>query len=103
MKEYMKKYTMVLLLGSLLIVLGCDKAQHISSWERHCEACHDGKTMLNGRVALDREQMKAKYKNLDEFANACGNSPACMNILKHEEKLLRAVGKELGMQESAKK
>jgi hypothetical protein len=103
MKEYTMKIIVFLLLISFLVVLGCDKAQHISSWERHCGACHDGKTMLNGKVALDREQMKAKYKSLDEFSNACGSSPSCMNILKHEEKLLRAVGKELGIQESVKK
>ncbi len=77
--------------------LGCNKTQSVGLWERHCEACHDGKTVLNGRIVASREQIKEKYKTLDEFANACTNSPVCMNIVKHEEKLLIKVGTEIGI------
>lgn len=72
-------------------------------WERHCEACHDGKTVLNGKVVAGREQIKEKYRTLEEFANACVNSPVCMNIVKHEEKLLLKVGTEIGIKPAAKK
>ncbi|MFZ2196346.1 MAG: hypothetical protein WAV13_01335 [Thermodesulfovibrionales bacterium] len=41
--------------------------------------------------------MKAKYKTLAEFANACAGAPACMNIVKHEEKLLKEAGTEIGL------
>lgn len=53
--------------------------------------------MLNGKVVPDKEQMKAKYKTLDEFAKACAGAPVCMNIVKHEEKLLRGAGTEIGL------
>jgi len=70
------------------------------AWERHCEACHDGQTILNGKVVIDREQMKAKYSSLQEFVNACGGSPSCMNILKHDEKFLREAGKNIGLKDT---
>jgi len=70
------------------------------AWERHCVACHDGQTILNGKVVIDREQMKAKYSSLQEFVNACGGSPSCMNILKHDEKLLREAGKNIGLKDT---
>ena len=72
-------------------------------WERHCEACHDGKTILDGRVVADKEQIKRKYKTLEEFANACTKSPECMNIVKHEEGLLLKVGSEIGLAPAVKK
>ncbi len=72
-------------------------------WERHCEACHDGRTILNGRIVPDKEQMKAKFKTLPEFVNACGGSPSCMNIVKHDRKLLEKAGKELGLRETVEK
>lgn len=53
--------------------------------------------MLNGKVVPDKAQMKAKYNTLDEFAKACAGAPACMNIVKHEEKLLREAGTEMGL------
>jgi hypothetical protein len=65
-----------------------------------CGACHDGQTVLNGKVVIDREQIKAKYKTLDDLVKAvsCEGAP-CMNILKHDERLVRRVGKELGMKD----
>jgi len=67
-------------------------------WERMCEACHDGSTVLNGKVVMDKEQMKAKYHTLDELVKAVTcEGPPCMNILKHDEKLVRKVGKEIGI------
>ena len=88
---------------SFLFMLGCGKPQTMSSWERHCAACHDGETVLNGKVLMNREGMKAKYKNLEEFVNACEGSGACMNILKHQKKLLTEVGKELGISGGSRK
>ena len=75
---------------------------NISLWERMCEACHDGTTVLNGKVVIDREQMRAKYQTIDELVKAVTcESPPCMNILKHDEKLVRKVGKEIGIGESS--
>jgi hypothetical protein len=99
----MKAYTLVFIIILIFITSGCNKTQNISLWERHCVACHDGKTMLNGRVTLNREQMKAKYKNLDEFTNACIGSVSCMDILKHEKKLFKEVGTEIGIKNIAGK
>lgn len=93
----------VVMLFSFLFTLGCAKSQTMSAWERHCVACHDGETVLNGKVLVNREGMKAKYKNLEEFVNACEGSGACMNILKHQKKLLTEVGKELGIGDSSRK
>ncbi len=87
----------------ILPVLSCNKTQGASLWERHCEACHDGKTVLNGKVVASKEQIKQKYRNLEEFSNACANSPVCMNIVKHEEKLLLKVGTEIGIKSAEKK
>ncbi len=75
----------------------------MSLWERHCEACHDGKTVLDGKVVADKGQIKKKYKTLEEFAGACGKSPECMNIVKHEEGLLLKVGAEIGLAPSGKR
>lgn len=94
--------TMVMLFP-LWCTSGCAKPQPMGSWERHCVACHDGETILNGKVLMNREEMKAKYSNLKEFVNACEGSGACMNILKHQEKLLTEVGKELGISESSRR
>jgi len=93
----------VVMLFSFLFTPGCAKPQTMSSWERHCVACHDGETILNGKVLMNREGMKAKYKNLEEFVNACEGSGACMNILKHQKRLLTEVGKELGISDSSRK
>lgn len=77
------------------------RSARISLWERMCEACHDGSTVLNGKVVMDKDQMKAKYHTLDELVNAVTcESPPCMNILKHDEKLVRKVGKEIGIKEA---
>jgi len=93
----------VVMLFSLLFASGCTKPQAIGSWERHCAACHDGETVLNGKVLMNREGMKTKYKDLEGFVNACEGSGACMNILKHQKKLLTEVGKELGISDSSRK
>ncbi len=97
-----KTIGVILLLFSFFFTLSCDTTS-ISLWERHCEACHDGKTILNGKVVLDNEKMTEKYKTLGEFKNACKGAPPCMNILKHEERLFVEVGKELGIKNSLKK
>jgi hypothetical protein len=34
---------------------------------------------------------------LDEFAKACAGAPVCMNIVTHEESLLREAGTEIGL------
>ncbi len=88
---------------SLFLLAGAPAYALTSAWERHCEACHDGQTILNGRVVIDREQMRAKYTNLQEFVNTCGGSSSCMNILKHDKKLLREVGKEIGLKDTPRK
>jgi hypothetical protein len=87
----------IILMFVFCFISGCSKGQSVNSWQRHCESCHDGKTILNGSVVPDKEQMKAKYKTLDEFAQACAGAPVCMNIVKHEEKLLREAGTEIGL------
>ncbi len=70
----------------------------VSLWERMCEACHDGKTVLNGKVVIDKEQIKEKYHTLEELVKAVScEAPPCMNILKHDEKLVREVGEEIGI------
>ena len=92
----------VVILCSFLFT-GCTKPQTMSAWERHCVACHDGETILNGKVLMNKEGMKATFKDLGEFVNACEGSGACMNILKHQKKLLSEVGKELGISDSSRK
>jgi hypothetical protein len=82
---------------SLFFASSCSKTEQISLWDRHCAVCHDGKTILNGNVVINREQIKAKYKTLDEFSNACAGTASCMNILKHDKKLFIEVGKEIGI------
>ncbi len=81
----------------LLFASSCSKTEHISLWDRHCAACHDGKTVLNGAVVINMEQMKSNYKTLDAFSNACAGTASCMNILKHDKKLFLKVGKEIGI------
>jgi hypothetical protein len=93
----------VVLLFPLLAGFTSRSERH-SLWERMCEACHDGETVLNGKVVMDKTQMKAKYHTLDELVNAVTcQAPPCMNILKHDEKLVRKVGKEIGIREAQKK
>lgn len=77
------------------------KSQRISLWDRMCEACHDGATVLNGKVVIDKEQIRAKYHSIDDLVSAVScEGPPCMNILKHDEKLVRKVGKEIGIKET---
>ena len=88
---------LMILICSLIFASSCCKIESISLWDRHCAACHDGKTILNGKVVINREQMKSKYKTLDEFSNTCAGTASCMNILKHDKKLFIEVGKEIGI------
>jgi len=81
----------------LVLLAGGSVWASAGAWDRYCEACHDGQTILNGKVVINREQMKAKYSSLQEFVNACGGSPSCMNIVKHDKKLLREAGKDIGL------
>ena len=97
-----RKTTYAIVFFMILICLlffswSCRKTERISLWERHCAACHDGKTILNGKVVINKEQMKSKYKTLDEFSNACAGTASCMNILKHDKKLFIEVGKAIGI------
>jgi hypothetical protein len=98
-KEKKSKVTRIftILLGTLLFTEGGSQAGPIGLWERHCDACHDGKTILNGKVVINKDQMKEKYKTLDSFVNACEGSASCMNILKHDKRLFMKVGKEIGI------
>ncbi len=91
----------IIILLSPLLLAPSYRSARISMWDRMCEACHDGKTILNGQVVIDKDQITAKYKTLDELVNAVTcEGPPCMNILKHDEKLVRRVGKEIGIKES---
>jgi L-rhamnose mutarotase len=94
-------YLRIVLLMSLPLLAGADyKPEHTPLWERMCAACHDGKTILNGSVVIDREKMKEKYGTVDDLVKAVScEGPACMNILKHDEKLVRKVGKEIGIRD----
>jgi hypothetical protein len=88
---------LIVLLFPLLAGFGTSTS-NISLWDRMCASCHDGKTVLDGKVVIDREQMKAKYKTLDQLVDAVTcQGPPCMNILRHDEKLVRQVGREIGI------
>ena len=88
---------------TLIVALSCNKPSRVSLWDRHCEACHAGETTHNQNVVIDKEQMKVKYRTLNEFVNACGGSASCMNILKHDKKLFKEVGKEIGIKDVPEK
>ncbi len=96
----MKARHMLILMMILFPLLAgfTSKTNRTSLWDRMCDACHDGSTVLNGKVVIDKEQLKAKYKTVDELVKAvtCEGHP-CMNILKHDENLVRKVGKEIGL------
>jgi hypothetical protein len=102
-KYHMRKsgiVAVIVLLFSLPAAYGYG-AQRVSLWERMCEACHDGNTVLNGKVVIDKEQLKKKYRTLDELVKAVTcEGPPCMNILKHDKKLVREVGEEIGIGDS---
>ena len=87
----------MILICTLFSASSCRKPENISLWARHCATCHDGKTVLNGKVVMNREQITSKYRTLDEFSNACAGTASCMNILKHDKKLFIEVGKEIGI------
>jgi hypothetical protein len=95
--------TMIVLLLPFLAGFGASTS-NIGLWDRMCAACHDGTTVLNGKVVIDKDQIKAKYKTTNELVKAvtCEGAP-CMNILKHDEKLVRQVGKELGLRDVREK
>ncbi len=100
----MKATLIVVILTIPLLVGFSDRNPRTPLWDRMCAACHDGKTVLNGQVVIDREQIKAKYKTLDDLVEAvtCEGAP-CMNILKHDEKLVRRVGRDLGIRDVRKR
>lgn len=91
---------MVLLLYISLLAAGCNY-NRISTWDLKCGACHDGTTVLNGNVVMGKDEMQSKYKNLEDFVNSCDKTPACMSILKHDRKLFRTVGIEIGIGKGA--
>jgi hypothetical protein len=94
------RLALIFMIMSFPLLTGFSSGSSISLWERMCEACHDGTTVLDGKVVIDKEQMKAKYKTVDELVKAVTcESPPCMNILKHDEKLVRKVGKEIRLRE----
>jgi hypothetical protein len=98
----MKK--LALSLAIMLLAVYVSDAYAISLWERHCAACHDGKTVLNNKVVTDKEQIKAKYATIEDLTKAVTcDGPPCMNILKHDETLIKKVGKELGLKSGQKK
>ncbi len=100
-----KNITRIIIILAFPLLLGLNgNTSRVGLWERMCGACHDGKTVLNGKVVIDKGQIKAKYKTLDDLVNAvsCEGAP-CMNILKHDEKLVRRVGRELGMRDILRK
>ncbi len=96
-----KAVSVIIILLFPLLVAASYKSQRISMWDRMCEACHDGTTVLNGQVVINKDQMRAKYHTIDELVNAvvCEGHP-CMNILKHDEKLVRKVAREIGIREA---
>lgn len=97
-------FRIIIVLLFPLLVGFTSRTQGTSLWERMCEACHDGKTVLNGKVVIDKEQIRTKYRTLDELVDAVTcKAPPCMNILKHDEKLVRKVGKEIGIKEDSKR
>jgi hypothetical protein len=88
---------MIVVLFPLLAGFGA-KTSNISLWDRMCASCHDGQTVLNGKVVMDKQQIKTKYRTTEELVKAVTcQGPPCMNILKHDEKLVRQVGKEIGL------
>jgi hypothetical protein len=93
----------ILFVFILALLFSCKKPVPITEWERKCAACHDGQTVLNEKVVPGKEQLKAKYPTLEAFINSCDKSPFCMNILKHNKKLFKQVGKELGLKSTAQK
>jgi hypothetical protein len=97
------KYTVITgaFIAISLFTVGC-QTERVSLWKRHCESCHDGKTVLNGRTVLNKEQLASKYQTIEQLLKACEISPSCMNILKHDKKLLRNVGKEIGLKENTR-
>ena len=99
-----KRLILQMMIVTALPLLGgfSEKTALISQWERMCESCHDGQTVLNGKIVMSKEQIKAKYKTLDELVKAVScEGPPCMNILKHDKTLVRKVGEELGIKEKS--
>lgn len=94
--------TIMLLLPFLLGFTS--KARGTSLWERHCAACHDGKTVLNMKVVISKEQIKAKYETIADLVKSVTcEGPPCMNILKHDKALIIKVGKEIGIKKDKPK
>ena len=84
-----------------LLAAGCEYDRP-SLWEMKCGSCHDGKTVINGKVVMDKVQMKARFQDMEAFVNVCDSSPSCMDILKHDKDLFRDVGREIGIEEPSR-
>ena len=90
-----------ILTASATVILAASMAacsyERPSLWELKCAACHDGKTVLNEKVMPGKEELRARYRDIDAFSSSCQKAPACMNILKHDEELFIDVGREIGI------
>ncbi len=86
----------VILLSVFFFAGGCEY-ERPSMWEMKCAACHDGRTVLNGKVVVGQEEMKSRYGDMETFVNVCKDSPECMSILKHDKDLFREIGQEIGI------
>lgn len=96
-------HLIVLLLLPFLLGL-TPKTQKTPLWDRHCAACHDGKTVLNMKVVMDKDQIKAKYETIADLVKSVTcEGPPCMNILKHDEALIIKVGREIGIKKEKPK
>ena len=86
----------VILLCAFFLAGGCEY-ERPSLWEMKCAACHDGMTVLNGKVVMGQEEMQRRHKDMETFVNICKDSPECMSILKHDKDLFREIGQEIGI------
>jgi len=81
---------MVLFLGS--IASNTQAVTRTQFWPKMCASCHDGKT------AISKEAMRAKYQTVSAFHEAVLNKGGrCMNILKNDKKMIKKVAKEIGL------
>ena len=48
-------------IATALLIVGC-QTERFSLWKRHCESCHDGKTVLNNKTdsGIDGDIDKAR-------------------------------------------
>jgi hypothetical protein len=98
-QEIHMKTTVIIAATTIIIAasIAACSFERPSLWELKCAACHDGKTVLNGKVVPDKEELKGRYRDIESFASSCQKAPRCMNILKHDEELFREIGREIGI------